>query len=58
MDVQYLYQFHTLLNNLKNNTLDEDGNVIEMTERKEPKKSQRQLFYLKLKNKKKNKKKN
>ena len=36
---------------------DEDGNVIELKDRKEPKKSQRQLFFLDLKNKKKNNKK-
>jgi len=57
MDVSYMLQFHKLMNANKEAEFDEDGNVIELKERKEPKKSQRQLFFLDLKNKKKNNKK-
>ncbi len=57
MDVSYMLQFHKLMNANKEAEFDEDGNVIELKERKEPIKSQRQLFFLDLKNKKKNNKK-
>lgn len=56
MDINYQIQLAQFLNNQA--SINEDGQIVEdnETNKKEKKKSQRDLFYLDLKSKKKNKK--
>jgi|TARA_R110002153_G_scaffold220788_1_gene373315 hypothetical protein len=56
MDINYQIQLAQFLNNQA--SINEDGEIVEdnETNKKEKKKSQRELFYLDLKSKKKNKK--
>ena len=56
MDINYQIQLAQFLNNQA--SINEDGQIVEdnETNKKEKKKSQRELFYLDLKSKKKNKK--
>ncbi len=56
MDINYQIQLAQFLNNQA--SINEDGEIVEdnETNKKEKKKSQRDLFYLDLKSKKKNKK--
>ena len=56
MDINYQIQLAQFLNNQA--SINEDGEIVEdnQTNKKEKKKSQKDLFYLDLKSKKKNKK--
>ena len=56
MDINYQIQLAQFLNNQA--SINEDGQIVEdnETNKKQKKKSQRELFYLDLKSKKKNKK--